>query len=283
MSAWIVKGRPSINDLSHMLSPGRKERWVTRKPPSAWAAGDRAFMWKGAPSLCVLGLAEIVNVRPRDANGDSWFTLRYTTGPLENPIGIEQLRRDPILGDATFLKAGAAGTVFALTPPQASRLEKLIASANPVGATPQRDAPERRRPGHVAPRDTASPDLALSVRQPWAELIMRGIKTIEVRSLPTHKRERVYVYASLGRADAVDEERVQREHGLDLDALPRGVLVGTVDIVDCQPVRPSDSEAAGFTIRRGDPSFGWHLERPVRTERLRSPARQPQPIFFRPF
>lgn len=54
-------------------------------------------MWKGAPALCVLGLAEIVAVRPPDANGDSWFTLRYTTGPLENPHRIAQLRADHVL------------------------------------------------------------------------------------------------------------------------------------------------------------------------------------------
>ncbi|HEY2514176.1 MAG TPA: hypothetical protein VGI39_25090 [Polyangiaceae bacterium] len=95
MNAWIIKGRPSINDLALMLAQGRKERWVTRKPPRTWAPGDTAFMWKGAPALCVLGLAEIVSIRPPDGNGDSWFTLRYNTGPLENPLGIAPLSGRP--------------------------------------------------------------------------------------------------------------------------------------------------------------------------------------------
>jgi hypothetical protein len=34
---------------------------------------------------------------------------------------------------------------------------------------------------------------ALSVRQPYAEMIMRGEKTVEYRSKPTNIRERVYV------------------------------------------------------------------------------------------
>ena len=36
---------------------------------------------------------------------------------------------------------------------------------------------------------------ALSIRQPWAELILQGHKTIEVRSQRTNIRERVYIYA----------------------------------------------------------------------------------------
>ena len=38
---------------------------------------------------------------------------------------------------------------------------------------------------------------ALSVRQPYAELILRGEKKIEYRSKPTNIRERVYLYAFL--------------------------------------------------------------------------------------
>ncbi|MBK8128074.1 MAG: ASCH domain-containing protein [bacterium] len=37
---------------------------------------------------------------------------------------------------------------------------------------------------------------ALSVRQPYAEQIMRGEKQFEYRNQITHKRGRVYIYAS---------------------------------------------------------------------------------------
>lgn len=36
----------------------------------------------------------------------------------------------------------------------------------------------------------------LAVRQPWASLIVEGLKTIEVRSKPTNIRERIAIYAS---------------------------------------------------------------------------------------
>src|SRR5215216_5886466 len=41
---------------------------------------------------------------------------------------------------------------------------------------------------------------ALSVRQPWAELILRGVKTVEYRSRPTRiVGERFWIYASKNR------------------------------------------------------------------------------------
>jgi ASCH domain len=39
---------------------------------------------------------------------------------------------------------------------------------------------------------------ALSIRQPFVEMILIGKKTAEFRSKKTHKRERVYLYASAG-------------------------------------------------------------------------------------
>jgi len=124
---------------------------------------------------------------------------------------------------------------------------------------------------------------ALSVRQPFAELILRGIKTVEVRSRRTHVRGRVYVYASRTRDNPGDEARVSRKHRIDVDALPRGVLVGTVEIVDCSPLRRPDSKAAGFAITDPAGLFAWHLARPRRAARKLTPAKQPQPVFFNPF
>ena len=271
MSAWIVKGNPTINDLSKMLAPGAHEDWITKKPPRGWSAGDRVFMWKSAPALCVIGLAEIESIGEVDNEGYAHFLLRYLTGPLENPVGIAALRADPIMGSASFLKAGAAGTVFPLTEPQASQLDALVRRANKALAGPS------------DPNRAEEPKVALSIRQPWAELIMRGIKTIEVRSTVTHKRERVHVYAGLKRCAADEEAAVSSKYGLDIPSLPRGVIVGTVEIVDCRGIAPHDSEAAAFTILPGDPQRGWRLANPVRANEHRKPKRQPQPIFFRPF
>jgi hypothetical protein len=62
---------------------------------------------------------------------------------------------------------------------------------------------------------------ALSVRQPYAELIMRGEKKVEYRSKPTKVRGRVHLYAAKrpGKIEAPDG-------GLRPRDLPTGVLVG---------------------------------------------------------
>ena len=47
---------------------------------------------------------------------------------------------------------------------------------------------------------------ALSIRQPYAEQILRGTKEIEYRSVKTNIRERIYIYASLSMGDSYDIE-----------------------------------------------------------------------------
>jgi len=107
---------------------------------------------------------------------------------------------------------------------------------------------------------------AISIRQPYAEQILLGVKTEEYRSVPTKIRERVYIYASLGPGDSVDFRKMKAEPG----DFPTGVLVGTVEIVNCK-----------WDSRRG--CFAYGLERPRRLVRpLRSPKR-PQPVWWRPF
>jgi ASCH domain len=108
------------------------------------------------------------------------------------------------------------------------------------------------------------PEIALSVRQPYAELILRGTKKIEYRSVPTSKRERVYIYASLQRGPADDFKGANLKAG----DLPTGVIVGTVEIQECKG-KPGD--------------YHWHLARPQRLKTLIKPRKHPQPVWFRPF
>ena len=124
---------------------------------------------------------------------------------------------------------------------------------------------------------------AFSVRQPWAELILLGHKTIEVRSRRTHLRERVFIYTGLKRIEPEEEARIADRYGIDVDGLPRGVLVGTVQIIGCQPLKRDDSPAACFEITDTDGFYAWLLARPQRAEDLVKPKYQPQPMFFNPF
>ncbi len=104
---------------------------------------------------------------------------------------------------------------------------------------------------------------ALSVRQPFAEQIMRGTKKIEYRSIPTNIRGRVYIYASLKpRTDAYEKMKVES------GTFPAGVIIGTVEIVDCLE-------------KNGE--YHWILANPQRLKKLIPPDGQPQPVWFKPF
>ena len=139
---------------------------------------------------------------------------------------------------------------------------------------------------------------ALSIRQPYAELILRGTKTIEYRSRPTHIiGERFYIYASKrkwsGPPTSSDQAKkiwsddlaipgtitggapvppwmMELARRLISNELPTGVIVGSAVI---ERVTPSTREGL----------FEWHLCEVERARELRKPERQPQPSWFRPF
>jgi hypothetical protein len=108
--------------------------------------------------------------------------------------------------------------------------------------------------------------LALSVRQPFAEQILAGIKTFEYRTLPTRRRGRVYVYAS---RTLHDDETEWRKLGLASNDVITGHIIGTVEIIDCD-----------WSVEHH--CYRWHLRRPQRIP-PRRPRNHPQPVWFYPF
>jgi hypothetical protein len=79
---------------------------------------------------------------------------------------------------------------------------------------------------------------ALSVRQPWAWLIVHGHKPIENRTWRTNVRGQILVHASQGmtRQEYVDCYYFAIAQGVRIPALPeleRGGVIGSVEITDC--------------------------------------------------
>jgi hypothetical protein len=105
---------------------------------------------------------------------------------------------------------------------------------------------------------------AFSVHQPFAEQIMLGTKKFEYRSMKTNRRDRVYVYASW-RNDTQAYQEMSKEPG----DFPNGVIVGTVEIIDCT-VNPSGG-------------YKWHLANPKRLAQPIKPDNKGQPVWFIPF
>jgi hypothetical protein len=124
------------------------------------------------------------------------------------------------------------------------------------------------------------PQRALSVRQPWAELILLRLKTLEIRSRPTKVRGWVQIYASLRRQESPKQRAAAAEHGLDLETLRRGSLLGVAEIVGCRRVGPEDSAQAAFAIPAGEELYGWELAGAEFFPVPGTPQRQPQPSFF---
>ena len=120
---------------------------------------------------------------------------------------------------------------------------------------------------------------ALSIKHPWAWLIVQGIKDIENRSWPTDYRGSLLIHASK-KWDEQGEKwiwsRIFDRWNLPLRDLPHrddprihyGALIGKVDLVDC--IRKSRSGRPASPWFFGP--WGWVL---------RNAIEFPAPIFYR--
>ncbi len=73
---------------------------------------------------------------------------------------------------------------------------------------------------------------AITIRQPWATLIMQGVKKYEFRSWKTNFRGEVLIHAGKG----IDKEAVERLKKYLPEELPLGKILGKVEITDCIPM-----------------------------------------------
>ena len=99
----------------------------------------------------------------------------------------------------------------------------------------------------------------LSVRQPWASLIVWGLKTVELRSWTTPFRGQLFIQA----AKAVDEAAMRRFGNQDL---PVGAIVGSVSVTTIEPLTPVRwAELAEWHLDAGQHQpgcFAWHFANP---------------------
>lgn len=102
----------------------------------------------------------------------------------------------------------------------------------------------------------------ISIRQPWAWLIIHGGKNIENRTWQTKVRGRVYVHAGKGmsKEEYEDARYIADKIGIEAEFPPycelqRGGIMGEVEIVDC--VSWSDSPwfsgPYGFVLKNPKP------------------------------
>jgi hypothetical protein len=107
---------------------------------------------------------------------------------------------------------------------------------------------------------------AISIQQPFIEEILTGKKKYEYRSRQTHIRGRVYLYAS----KKPGELSRWKKAGFEPGELPTGLIVGSVEIVDCIYFAKLQC-------------YGYKLKNPKRYRKPVAPKGHPQPCFFFPF
>src|SRR5208337_367600 len=97
----------------------------------------------------------------------------------------------------------------------------------------------------------------LSVRQPWAGLIVAGLKRIEFRTWRTNFRGKILVHAGRRRStEPADLAGVSPELAARL-LEPRGIVLGEAEIIDCRPASQQDAYEAMCRVRVGE--FAWVL------------------------
>jgi hypothetical protein len=126
---------------------------------------------------------------------------------------------------------------------------------------------------------------ALSIKQPYAQLIVEGFKDIENRTFKTHYRGKIYIHASGKWHDRLKTNSLftkgqwldlvnkssQRtnnlyrylEQNVATMKLETYAIIGEVEIIDCVLHHPSVWSENVMSIDTGKPIWNWVLANPV--------------------
>lgn len=103
---------------------------------------------------------------------------------------------------------------------------------------------------------------ALTIKQPWATLIMQGNKRFEFRGWQTKYRGDLLIHAGKG----IDKEAMKRLAKYIPKNLPTGKILGKVKLVDCVKMSQKFKESLLkenkdiYTDSSFKENYGWQLE-----------------------
>ena len=101
----------------------------------------------------------------------------------------------------------------------------------------------------------------LTIKQPWATLIMQGDKRFEFRSWQTKYRGDLLIHAG----KSIDEPAMKRLSKYLPKELPYGKILGKVKLVDCIRMSPEFKELLSkenndiYTESSFKENYGWQL------------------------
>lgn len=102
----------------------------------------------------------------------------------------------------------------------------------------------------------------LTIKQPWATLIMQGDKRFEFRSWQTKYRGDLLIHAGKG----IDKEAMKRLKKYIPEDMPLGKIIGKVKLVDCIKMSPEFKEMLLkenneiYTKSSFQENYGWQVE-----------------------
>ena len=102
----------------------------------------------------------------------------------------------------------------------------------------------------------------LTIKQPWATLIMQGNKRFEFRSWQTNYRGELLIHAGKG----IDKEAIKRLEKYLPKELPLGKILGKVTLVNCIKMSPEFKEELLkenkdiYAKSSFKENYGWQLE-----------------------
>jgi ASCH domain len=100
---------------------------------------------------------------------------------------------------------------------------------------------------------------ALSIKQPWAALIVQGLKTIEVRRWPTARRGRILIHAARVPDDRPEAWDHVPKHAMKMAQL-QGGIIGAAQLTECRRYADLETFLDDQTLHLNE--AGW-FEPPV--------------------
>lgn len=102
----------------------------------------------------------------------------------------------------------------------------------------------------------------LTIRQPWASLIIEGYKKYEFRSWKTNFRGELLIHAGKG----VDKDAMKRLEKYIPKDMPTGKIIGKVKMTDCiktspefyKKIRKDNAEVYARSVFKEE--FAWQVE-----------------------
>lgn len=115
MAYWLLKTEPDSYSWDDLVRDG-KTAWegvknaAAQKNIRAMKKGDGSFIYHTGGIRAAMGIAEIVSAPYEDQNGLAVVDLKPKK-PLRRPVGLDELKADPVFEGWTLLRIGRLSVV----------------------------------------------------------------------------------------------------------------------------------------------------------------------------